>query len=85
MGGGAQRGSAALPQPQTPPPAAPCAGPGPGADVKPRLQIGNACTVILLPLMNILILKQQIPESADLPLFLVGAFEAVVPACWGPA
>lgn len=48
------------------PPYVPCAGRVPGTDVDPRLQIGDACTAILPLFMNILILKQQIPESADL-------------------
>ena len=48
-----------------------------GTGVNPRSQLGSSCTVILLLFMNILILKQQIPESADLQLFLVGTFRAV--------
>ena len=53
--------------------------------MNPRLQIGSLCTVILLLFMNILILKQQIPESADLKLSLVGTFQAVPQAHWVPA
>ena len=53
--------------------------------MNPRLQIGSPCTVILLLFMNILILKQQIPESADLKLSLVGTFQAVPQAHWVPA
>lgn len=76
---------AALPEYRATSPVHALCWPRAGTDVNPRLQIGNMCTVILLLFMNILILKQQIPENADLPLFWVGAFQAVPLACLVPA
>lgn len=63
----------------------PCAGQAPGADVNFCLQIGNLHTGISIPFMNSLILKQQISENANVQLFLVGTFQAVLPACLVPA
>lgn len=55
----------------------PCAGQAPRTGISRPLRVGNLSTVISLLFMNVLILKQQVPGSADLQLFLVGAFQAV--------